>query len=218
MKIIDITGAIHHAMWTYGDPYPEVVVEEIPCPEWLPYKTYSWRFQLGGQTGTYLETGLHMERGRPAVIDLPLPALLNRKAIVLKLEGKERKHDCITREELEAACETPIQEGDCILLSVGRDAKWRDADYVTDSPYLRKEAMDWLIDKKPFLLGADWPRLDSWDTPQKFFPRFFAEGILLLAPLVNLRQVTRQRVTLTVLPIKVEASAAAPARAILVEE
>lgn len=217
MNVIDITGAIYHGMWTYGDPYPEVVVEEIPIPDWVPYETYSWRFILGGQTGTYLETGLHMKRGRPAVIGLPLESLINRDAVVLKLDGKEHKEDCITRMELES-CNVVIREGDCILLSVGRDARWRDPDFVTDSPYLLREAMDWIIDRKPFLVGADWPRLDSWEDPQKFFPRFFDEGILLLAPVINLRLVTRPRVKLTVMPMKIEASAAAPARAIIIEE
>jgi len=218
VKTIDATGTIHDGMWTYGPPYPEVVVEEIPIPKWVPYKTYSWRFQLGGQTGTYLETGLHMERGRPAVIDVPVESLVNRDAVVVKIEGKQHKEDCITLEEMKAACGDVIRAGDCVLLSVGRDVKWRDADYVTDSPYVSKEAMDWLIDRQPFLVGADWPRMDSWENPQKFFVRFFDEGILLLAPLVNLRLVTRQRVKLTVLPMKVEASAAAPARAIIMEE
>jgi len=217
MRVIDVTGPIHHGMWSYGPPYPDVVVEEIPPPEWVPYETYSWKFVLGGQSGTYLETGLHMKRGRPAVIDIPVESLLDRDALVVKIDGKEHARDCITREELIAACPDDIRPGDCVLLCVGRDGKWRDADFVTDSPYILRDAMDWLIDRRPFLVGADWPRLDSWQRPQKFFPRFFDQGILLLAPLVNLRKITRPRVKLTVLPLKVEESAAAPARAVVIE-
>jgi kynurenine formamidase len=217
LNIIDITGTIHDGMWTYGDPYPEVVVEEIAVPEWVSYPTYSWRFALGGQTGTYLETALHVRRDAPPVIDLPLESLINRDAVILRIEGKDTKDDCITREELEACC-AEIREGDCILLSVGRDAKWRDSDYVTESPYLLKEAMDWLLDHNPFLIGADWPRMDSWENPQKFFHRFFDEGVLLLAPVVNLGKVVHPRPKLTIMPMKVEQTAAVPARAILIEE
>ena len=217
MRMIDVTGTIHHGMWTYGAPYPEVVVEEIAIPEWVPYETYSWRFVLGGQTGTYLETGLHMTRGRPAVIDVPLESLVDRDAVVIKIAGKEHTNDCITREELAGGGEE-IKRGDCVLLSVGRDARWREADYVTDSPFVCKEAMDWLIDQEPFLIGGDWPRWDSWERPQKFFPRLFDRGILVLGPLVNLGAVKRRRVKLSVFPLKIEATAAAPARAIVMEE
>ncbi len=216
MRVIDITGIIHDGMWTYGPPYPAVKVEEIPIPEWISYPTYSWRFELGGQTGTYLETGLHMKRGRPAVADIPVESLINRDAVVLKVPGKECSEDAITVADLER-CKAEIRAGDAIFVSVGRDRKWREADYVTESPYFERAAMDWLIDRKPFLIGGDWPRFDSWKKPQKFFHRLFDEGILLLGPVVNLTQVTRPRVKLWVLPMKVEASAAVPARAILIE-
>lgn len=217
MKVHDVTGVIHDGMWSYGPPYPEVRVEEIPVPEWVPYPTYSWKFTLGGQTGTYLETGLHMRRGRPAVCDLPVESLMNREAVVLKVRGKEHKEDAITRGELEG-CGVEIRRGDAVLVCVGRDRKWRDADYVLDSPYFQREAMDWLMDRRPFLVGGDWPRWDSWERPQLFFPRFFDEGILLLGPLVGLTGIGRSRVRLTVLPLKVADSAAAPARAVVVEE
>ncbi len=217
MRIIDITGPTHNGMWTYGPPYPDVCIEEIPIPDWVPYPTYSWKFTLGGQTGTYLETGLHMERDRPAVIDIPLESLIMRDAVVLKVQGKEHKDDAIQLDELQN-CGLEIREGDAVFLCIGRDRKWRDPDYVTDSPYVTREAMDWIIDQKPFLIGGDWPRFDSWDNPQVFFPRLFDEGILLLGPVVNLTQVTQPRVKLTVLPMKIEESAAAPARAVLVEE
>jgi kynurenine formamidase len=216
MKIIDVTGLIHDRMWTYGPPYPEVRIEEIPAPDWVPYPTYSWKLTLGGQTGTYLETGLHMRRGRPAVVDIPIESLIDRPAVILKVPGKEHKDDSISVADLER-CGADIRPGDAVLVSVGRDRKWRDPDFVTDSPYFRKAAMDWLIDRKPFLLGGDWPRWDSWERPQVFFPRLFDEGILVLGPLVNLTQVSRARVKLTVLPMKVAESAAAPARAVILE-
>ena len=216
MRIIDVTGTIHDGMWTYGPPYPEVRISEIPVPEWIAYSTYSWKFELGGQTGTYLETGLHMERGRPAVIDIPIETLHMRDAVVLKVSGKAHKGDAITVEDLDA-CNADIRERDAILIAIGRDRQWRDPDYVTDSPYFTRDDMDWVIDRKPFLVGADWARFDSWEHPQMFFKRFFDEGILLLAPLVNLMQTAQPRVKLTVMPMKVEASAAAPARAVVVE-
>ena len=216
MKIIDITGPIYNGMWSYGPPYPEVRIEEIPIPEWIPYPTYSWKVSLGGQTATYLETGLHMKRGRPAVIDIPIETLWMRDAIVLKVPGKEHGEDAITVAELER-CGAEIHEGDAVLVCIGRDRKWRDPEYVTDSPYFTREAMDWIIDRKPFLMGGDWARFDNWEKPEMFFERLFDEGILLLASVVNLTRVTQPRVKLTVLPLKIEESCAVPARAVIIE-
>ena len=47
-------------MWHYPPPYPEVTIEEVPVPEWVPYPTYSWWLKFCCQFGTYLETSLHI--------------------------------------------------------------------------------------------------------------------------------------------------------------
>ena len=216
-RIIDITGTIENGMWTYGPPFPDVRIEEIPQPEWCPFPVNMWKFSFAGQTGTYLQTGLHFKRGRPALIDVPVEQLVNRDAVVLKLPGKEHEADVITVDDLERQ-DADIREGDAVLVSIGRDTKWHDPDFVWDSPYYTRSAMDWLLDRKPFLVAGDWPKWESLDNPQYIFDRFFEQGVLLLAPVVNLTEIREPRVKLTVLPIKVAETAHTPARAIVIEE
>ena len=217
MRIIDITGTIENGMWTYGPPWPDTRVERIPQPQWVPWEINAWQFTFAGQCGTYLQTGLHFRNEDPALIDIPIETLVNRDAVVLRIPGKENATDTISAADLEA-CGADIRAGDAIIVSVGRDNKWNHADYVSGSPYYLKEGMDWLLDHKPFLIAGDWPKWENVEQPQNVFDRFFADGVLLLAPVVNLGAVSKERVKLTVLPIKIAETCHTPARAIVTEE
>lgn len=217
MRITDITGTIENGMWGYGPPWPPARVERIPQPDWVPWEINAWQFSFPGQCGTYLQTGLHFRNGDPALIEIPLERLVDREAVILRVPGKENAEDTISAEEL-AACGAEIREGDAIIVSIGRDKKWNEPDYVSGSPYYLKEGMDWLLDHKPFLIAGDWPKWENVEEPQNVFDRFFAEGTLLLAPVVNVGAVAAERVKLTVLPIKIAETCHTPARAIVIEE
>ena len=215
MKVVDVTGATYQGMWTYGPPYPDVVVEEIPEPEFIEYPTYSWRFELGAQTGTYLETSLHMFREGPPLIEVPLDTLFMRDAVILRLPGEPNRR--LEPEDLEA-CGVQVRPGDAVIVATGWDSHWDKPDFVSDCPYFSYGAMRWILDREPFLMAGDMPRFDSWQEPQGFFREFFEQGLLLLAPLVNLGAVTADRVKLTALPLRIEETCAAPCRAVIVEE
>ena len=47
---------------------------------------------------------------------------------------------------------------------------------------------------------------------------FFEQGVLLLAPLVNLGAVTADRVKLVALPVKIAETCATPCRVLIIEE
>lgn len=216
MRLIDLTGPIYDGMWTYGPPYPNVIVEEIPQPEFIEYPTYSWRFELGAQTGTYLETSLHMFREGPQLNDVPLEKLFMIPTAVIKVDVEPLQP--ITVAQLEAAA-PEIKEGDAILVATGwADEHWHHPDMVTSCPHFEGPAMHWILDHKPFMMAGDMPRFDSWDDPQHFFHRFFEMGTLLLAPLFGTRQISAARGKLVALPMKIEETCAAPTRVLFVEE
>lgn len=214
MRIVDITGPIYSGMWRYPEPYPEVKIEEIPMPEWVEYPTYSWRLCLGAQSGTYLETSRHMDPEGPALIEVPASELFMRPATVIRVEVQPLQ-PIERRQIIEAAGD--IHPGDAIIIATGWGSKWRDADFVERCPHLSREAMDWLLDREPFLIAADMPRFDSWEDPQLFFERFFDEGVLLLAPLCHCEKIQADRGHLVALPMKVEETCAAPCRTLFIE-
>jgi kynurenine formamidase len=214
MRIIDISGPIYSGMWHYPPPYPEVTIEEIPPPEWLAYPTYSWWFKLCCQSGTYMETSLHVDRDGPPLIDVPVQELFMRPAAVISVSAEPRSR--IEVEQIVAGA-PKISPGDAVIVDIGWGGKWRDQDFIEASPYFSHDAMYWILDQQPFIFAADTARFDSWEDPQEFFARFFEQGVLLLAPVVDLQQINVQRGHIVALPMKVEEACAAPCRTLFIE-
>jgi arylformamidase len=215
MRITDISGPIFTGMWTYGGPYGEVEIAEVPQFEGVAYPTYSWRMAMSVQSGTYLETALHVRLDGPPLIDIPLEDLWMRDCAILRVP--KPPDGCVQVEELKA-CGVEINKGDAVVVDTGWDAHWREPDFITNCPWFSRAAMDWILDHEPFMMCGDVPRFDSWDDPQGFWPRFFDQGTLLLAPVVNLAAVASNRARLCALPTKLEVGCAAPCRVVVVED
>lgn len=219
MRIIDISGSIENGMWHYADPYPAPSISEIPPPEWLDYPVYSQTVSMAVQTATYLETGAHMYRDVISIDQLPLERCHGIDALMLWIpKGADQ---AITVADLESALAKSGEQfhaGDALLIGTGWDRHWTLPDYLTNPPYFLAESIDWVLDHKASLLGGDTPRYDSPNNPQNFFPRFFKQDILLLAPLINLHQVQKTRAKLTALPLKIKGACASPVRALWIEE
>jgi kynurenine formamidase len=111
-----------------------------------------------------------------------------------------------------------IQPGDAVLVGTGWGKHWMEPHYLDASPYFTYEAMEYLVNKKPFLLGTDFPRWESFEHPQNLFPLFYAGDILMLAPLVNLENIPSTRVRLTALPLNIPGTSCIPCRAVITED
>jgi kynurenine formamidase len=214
MRVFDLTGPIYQGMWTYGPPYPEVVVEEIPQPDFIAHATYSWRFELGAQTGTYLETSLHVDRSGPPLAEVPIERLFMFPVTIVRVPAAPLAP--ITRDQLISKA-PPLTPGEAIIIATGWGQRWHEADFVTHCPYFEAEAMHWILDHQPWLMAGDQPRFDSWTSPQGFWDRFFQQGTLLLAPLYGLEQITATRGQLVALPLPIAETCASPCRVLFVE-
>lgn len=224
MKVIDVTGQIRDDMWNYEFPFPKYKIKPLPQPEWVESKVYCEIFDgLHSQTGTYLETPAHFFGPEKSynLDTVPMEKVFNIRCSHIKMDidqfetGKREK---ITVEMLEKAAKgIDIKEGDALIFSCGWGKYWTDKKYLENSPFLSYEAMEWLVSKKPYLLGADVPRWENLEKPEGFFEMFYKANILLLGPLVNLENVGTKNLTLTALPINVVGTSCAPCRAIICE-
>lgn len=223
MQVIDITGQIKTGMWNYEPPFPTFTLKPLPEVPWVKGRVYCEIFDgLHSQTGTYLETPAHYFGNDNCYLlaDVPVSKLVNIPCRVLMLPEEpflsSTERMPVTLEMLlEAAKDNIPQPGEAILVGTGWGKCWDDADYLERSPYFSKEAMDWLISRKPFLLGSDVPRWESFEHPQGFFDAFYKADILMLAPCVQLEQAGNGLHTLTVLPLHIPGTSCAPCRAIL---
>ena len=224
MKITDVTGSIKNGMWSYGYPFPEYRCVPLKQPEWVKAKVWCEVFGgLNSQTGTYLETPAHYF-GPSVSYDLekvPIEKLIDVRASHIKLDpsrfrtGRREYITVSMLEEYSRDCD--IREGDALIFSCGWGDRWFDKSYLEQSPIVSKEAMEWLISKKPFILSSDVPRWDSLEKSEDFWQDFYSADILMLCPLVGLEKIGKQGLSLTVLPLNVSGTSCAPCRAFIKE-
>lgn len=222
-KIIDVTGITQEGMWNYEAPFPKIKITPLPPVPWVKGDVYCEIFDgLHSQTGTYLETPAHYYgNDNPRtylLIDLPVEKLVDVPCVVLDLGlwdmGASRR--AITAELLESCPNAlSVREGDALLVCTGWGRFWMHPDYLALGPYFTKGAMDWILSKKPFILGSDSAVWENLENLEGFFPDFYAADVLMLTPLVNLEQVKAPRCSLTALPFKVPCTSCAPCRAVI---
>jgi kynurenine formamidase len=224
MKVIDISGSIYTGMWSYADYYPKFELSAVEFE--FGGEKYSVDVFKGmhSQVGTYMETPhIFTQEGKPGGLNaIPVEKLFMIDAYVIKIPheslGIKDNRPFISLEDIKNSERGPIPEGTAVLVGTGYGKNWDKPDYISKAWFFKKEALYYLIDKKPFLLGGDSPVWENEKNPEGAFERFYSAGILLMAPCVNLESVNKFRIKLTVLPLKVLKAAVCPVRAVIVEE
>ena len=222
MKIYDITGKISKGIWSYGPPFPDFEMRPLPQPEWVETRVWCDIFEgMNSQTGTYLETPAHLlgpERSYN-LEDVDVARLVDIPTVLLELDPNmhaPNRRAKVTPEMLETALSgRRVDRGTALILSCGWGSRWFEPDYLDGSPFISREAMEWIVEKRPFILGADMPRWENLERPEGIFPIFYAADILMLAPLAIPEGIGKETLSLTVLPIRVTGTCCAPCRAIL---
>ena len=212
MRIIDLSLTIENGVGVLGDVFPPPQVEELASLEeqgWVGH-----RFVLTSLTGTYLETSAHVFPDGEWLDEVPVERCI-RPITVFHLSGIGPQYG-IRAVDLEA-CEQQLKAGDAALIHTGWDVRLGEEDYITNSPFFQEDAMRWLLERGAALIGADIPSYDSPKLPMEMVKLLFATNCLLLAPLINLGQITNTRPLLVALPMKVKGVCGAPCRAIVIQ-
>ena len=226
MKIVDLTGSIYTGMWYFGEPWKRFTLNvryhELPS---AGIKALIEDFDgMNGHCGLHIETpatGIGYEQSYP-LSDVPVERLAYANAYLYfiphdELPVKDGK-PYISPEALKKAEKEEVEPDSVILVGTGYGRNWDREDYLSKSWFFKREAMYYLIDKKPFMLGVDATDFENWANPEKFMPRFFGSNILLMAPLINLEKLGRFRLRITALPLKIKGAAICPTRAVALLE
>lgn len=216
MPIYDISGPICEGIWKYNDTYPDYAPEHTSSE---PGRCFFEIFHgFHSQTGTYLETTAHNNgyANNRLISDVPLEELVDLPCRILHLnrDSVAQNGGKSTAAMLESAADgLTFPEGCAILFESGWD-DWYAPDFLTNTHYLSRDAMEWLLSKKPSLIGSDTA---AWQKDEPVFDLFTVTDILLLAPLVNLGNICGKQATLTALPLRITGTCCAPARAFVTE-
>jgi kynurenine formamidase len=224
MKITDITGPVQEGMWDFGFPGGQFKLKKLNY-EFMGEEYNHEGFEgLVGSTGTFIETGA-TALGYNKVISvdkIPLEKLVNVRAYILKMPLETLKEKdgrkFVSLQDIEAAEKEEILPGSAILIGTGYDKKWFNKDYLSKSPFFKKDAFDYLIDKNPALVSSDFPSWENTADLEGFLPRLYASGVFVLVSAVNLMSINSYSAKLIALPIKVIGVCMCPARAVIVED
>jgi len=221
MRTIDISGPIYEGMWDYGGEIKPFKLGKVKMKyAGVEYELDSLENMIAF-TGTYFETPGDI-KGYTAN-DVPIEKLFMVDSYVLQMpyEGLRIIDDrpCVFMDDMKKAEKGDIPEGSGIIMSTGYGKNWKKKDYLKKCPFLKKEAMDYLIDKKPFIVVFDTPAAESDVNPENAFESYFNENILTVTACINLEKIQKFNVKLTVMPLKIlKVALGCPARAIVTEE
>jgi kynurenine formamidase len=224
MKITDITGPVKEGMWDYGFEGGQFKLRKLNYDFMGEEYKHEGFDGMVGSTGTFVETGATaLGYDRVISVDkIPLEKLVNVPAYILQApyeslsEKDGRKF--VGLDDIKKALKGDIEPGSAILVGTGYGEKWFDADYMAKSPFFKKDAFDYLLDRKPVLISADFPSWENTVNLEGFLPRLYGSGVHVLVSVVNLEQIKSYRAVLTALPIRVVGVCMCPARAVIIEE
>ena len=223
-RVIDISGWLENDMWGYFVlPGLEEIVPKVEISPIARVKSegfYSSKLVLSTLSGTYLEAGSHMSEKNRNLDEYSVEDFIKPVKIV-KLP-KQKAKALIGARLLESNA-PEIEKGDALIIDTGWGDMWNKPGYVLNCPNMDREALGWVVDKDISIFGVDIPCIEgAWADEKEeekgsLLTAFFDKGTLLLAPLVNLDKLDKNRGKLICLPVHIKGTSGAPARAIIVQ-
>ena len=179
--------------------------------------------------GAHIDAALHYwERSPQDAANIELESCYGDAVLLDFRELCEEPHP-ITVEEIEHAEEranTPVQEGDIVIVHTGWAARWgygpradRSKYGAVPNPGLHKEAPLWLIERKVKLVGIDTPNLD-YDMTSSAHVNFLCREVIgkpvihIVENLANLEKVPAGRFTFIGFPLPIVGGSGSPIRAV----
>jgi arylformamidase len=166
------------------------------------------RITMLGNTGTYLDSPCHRHGGGVDLADLPLAALADPPAVVVRLA------DSAGRGVDVAALAALAVAGHAVLLHTGWDRHWGTDRYGQDAPYLTGAGARWPADHGARLVGIDSVNIDdAADGERPAHSLLLAAGIPVVEHLGGLAQVPASGARFTATPPRLHAFGSFPVRA-----
>jgi arylformamidase len=171
--------------------------------------------------GTHIDAPSHMVEGGDDIHDLPL-AMFIGPAVIADVRHRVPRGG-ITADDMEKSIGDRIQLGDRVLLRTDiNDAKFDGSmEWMESAPYLSDDVIVWFRDRRVPIVGFDFyhgGKQPGEDPTSSTSRKLHELGILTMPALKNLGAVSKARVTLIALPLKMIDVEASPVRAVVIED
>lgn len=114
-----------------------------------------------------------------------------------------------------------FEPGDSLLIRTGWSEYYGKEQYRDELPRISEELAQWCVEKKVGMLGVEPPSVADVNNLEEVtrIHRILLEGgVVIVEGLANLSALTKPKVTLIALPLKIAAGDGAPARAVAIED
>jgi len=168
------------------------------------------RIIIHTHNGTHVDAPRHLIKGGMCLDEFQMEAFMGR-GVVLDFSGFD--NGTISGSDL-LEREYSIIGNEFVLLYTGWDKYWGSEQYYHGYPVLSPEAVDYLLDNFQLKgVGGDFISMDAPGRQLKNHTAFLGKGILIVENLMNLHLLLNRPFSFICLPLKLEDSDGAPARA-----
>lgn len=213
-----------------GAPEPRVRVEQVHTTVNGRRMYPCCRLELTTQCFTHIDAPVHfyVESGRK-IDEVPLDQFIN-DGVVIDMMHKQ-PGEGVTGEDLEKSG-ADVHRGDTIIIRTGwTDRAFGTREFWENMVHLENSAGDWILSKQPKALMQDFmtdiapvktcEHCGQLVPVPEFSPnhyKFLGNDMILIEWCTNLGAITRPRVQVIALPLKIKGGEGGPARVVVVEE
>jgi len=217
MKYFDISGPVRPGIWHYDAPYFPFQMQSLSKPVRADFPYYAESITMPMQSGTYIETAGHVFPDQLTTAQVPLERTVLLPSFCLQIPAAANSK--IIKEMIVEALKrigSPSLVGKGLIISTGWFKHWFDSDYMSDGPYFSADVIEFMVESKVSLLGADMPYWDSSTEPTGHLLTFFKSNALMLAPVYGTDRISEGSGQLIAIPLAIEGTSASPVRAVWV--
>lgn len=173
MRIVDLSMTVEECDSAPFAP-DETYFKLKPIIKWEEKGFVSNMVEMTVHAGTHIDSPHHFFRDKPSVERLPLEPLMGT-AVILDLSFKGKANARILAEDLDKAERElerkgiKIEEGGILFLRTDwpKGHKTTDPNWWNESPCLTKEAAEWVVARKPAVVGYDFAQEEKGTDYQK---------------------------------------------------
>jgi arylformamidase len=211
-RFVDLSLEIEDGSPALPGVLPEAVVEpildhEASRPRYEgKAEFYLGRIDMAFNTGTYVDSPFHRDRGGEDLSEIGLERLAGLPGTVLDAA------------EVVGAVEVDLPAGDlrgrAVLFRSGWDRRWGTPRYWEPEPHLSPRVVDALVEAPAALVGVDWSNVDDTSDPERpVHTRLLRAGILIVERLRGLDALPHDGFRFFAVPPRIVRGASFPVRA-----